>query len=213
MAYSKLLLFANNAGSQLAGNITNVAVTANLAPGAGALFPAPGAGQGFVGSFRDAATKIITEVVLVTDVTGDQITMVRAQEGTTALAWAAGDLFDAFVTAGTMQSMLQVVQAQSARVITASGAFALTATDGSVGLKRTAGVAASTTVLPPAPFNGQLITISDLVGNFAAPNTVTVAPNGGQSIASLPGSAVLNVNRQVASFQWFVDALAWSFKP
>lgn len=95
------VLFANDATSNLAGSISNVATTANLTPGSGVLFPSPGANEYFVGTFVDAATGLIKEIVHVTGVSSDTITMVRAQEGTTALAWSAGDLFSNLLTAGT----------------------------------------------------------------------------------------------------------------
>src|SRR6185312_6621838 len=101
------ILWANNANTTLAGNVSNVATTATLTPGAGALFPSPGAGQYFVATFVDAATGLLNEIVHVTDVTGDVVTMVRAQEGTTALNWLAGDLFSNLVTAGTLQAFAQ----------------------------------------------------------------------------------------------------------
>jgi hypothetical protein len=50
--------------------------------------------------------------VHVTNVTGDTITMVRAQEGTSALAWSANDLFDNLITAGTLQALVQQGDAQ-----------------------------------------------------------------------------------------------------
>jgi hypothetical protein len=99
------ILFANLGKSTLAGGITNVATTVNLAVGTGVLFPAPGAGQYFVATFTDALTGLLNEIVHVTNITGDVATIVRAQESTTALAWLAGDLFDNLCTAGTMQSL------------------------------------------------------------------------------------------------------------
>ena len=54
-----------------------------------------------------AATGLLTEIVHVTNVTGDVCTIVRAQEGTTALAWTAGDLFANLVTAGTLAAFQQ----------------------------------------------------------------------------------------------------------
>lgn len=101
------LLFANNAQTTLAGSITNVATTANLAPGSGALFPAPGVGQYFKLTFIDQSTGLLREIVHVTAVVADAITMVRAQEGTTALAWSAGDIAANFVTAGTQSAFRQ----------------------------------------------------------------------------------------------------------
>jgi len=101
------LLFANNDQTTLAGSITNTATTATLAAGTGALFPSPGTGQYFLGSFFDAATGLLTEIVKVTSIVGDSIVMVRAQEGTAARAWNANDIFGGFITAGALGAMLQ----------------------------------------------------------------------------------------------------------
>ena len=101
------ILWANNANTTIAASISNVQTTVNLTPGAGALFPSPGAGQYFCATFTDAATGLLTEIVHVTNVTGDVCTIVRAQEGTTALAWTAGDLFANLVTAGTLAAFQQ----------------------------------------------------------------------------------------------------------
>jgi hypothetical protein len=210
------LLFANNAQSTLAGGITSAALTANLAPGTGVRFPAPGAGQAFLGTFTDAATGLVIEIVLVTNLTGDTITMVRAQEGTVAAAYIAGDNFQHLCTAGTLTQMLQQSQAQPARVITTSGAFTLTNADGAVGLARVTSPAASNTTLPPAPVNGQVVSIEDLAGNFGS-FAVTVAPNTGQAIRNFgpPGviNAVLNVNGQCGIFRYYTTGSVWSFKP
>lgn len=106
-------LFTNNAQTTLAGSISDSATTANLASGGGAKFPDPNPpNQGFYGTFTDAATGLIREIVLVTNRTGDTITMVRAQQGTVGLAWAANDLFAKLWTAGDAEAMLQTGQAQ-----------------------------------------------------------------------------------------------------
>jgi hypothetical protein len=107
----EILLYKNNATSTLAGSITSSQTTANLAAGTGALFPAPGAGEGFYGSFVDAATGLLTEIVFVYAVSGDTITMTRGQDGTSGLAWNAGDIFSQFCTAADMALMLQTAAA------------------------------------------------------------------------------------------------------
>ncbi|MCX7898470.1 MAG: hypothetical protein N2444_00005, partial [Methylocystis sp.] len=101
------LLFANNAASTLAGPITNTSTTINLAAGGGALFPNPSASEYFKMTITDAATEMLREIVHVTERSGDQLTVVRGQEGTTARNWAAGDFVDNLVTAGTMQAFVQ----------------------------------------------------------------------------------------------------------
>lgn len=121
------ILFANNAKTTLAGAITNVATSANLASGTGALFPAisPGSGNYFCMTFNDAATGLLYEVVHVTAIVGDTVTIVRAQEGTTALAWNAGDIAANFVTMGGIEAFAQPadVQAQTGNyAVDSSGA-------------------------------------------------------------------------------------------
>ena len=102
------LLYANNAQSTLALPISSTATTAVLATGTGSLFPAPVSGQAFYLTFNDAATGVLTEIVLVTGMSGDVITtMVRAQQGTTAQSWSAGDFASQFFTAADQAAMAQ----------------------------------------------------------------------------------------------------------
>lgn len=107
------LLFSNNATTTIAGSISNTATTVNLASGAGALFPSPGANQYFVGTLTDAATGLVNEIVWVTARSGDTLTIVRGQEGTTAQPWSANDLFGNLWTAGQASTMVQQVELQA----------------------------------------------------------------------------------------------------
>lgn len=101
-------LISNNAATTLAGDITNVATTANLSSGAGALFPDPSANQYFLLTFVDQATGLVNEIVKVTAMSGDTITtMVRGQEGTSAQPWAAGSIAASYITAGTIENLAQ----------------------------------------------------------------------------------------------------------
>lgn len=104
-----ILLFSDFGNSQLAGPISNVSTTANLLSGSGALFPAPANGQYFILTFNDAATGLESEIVRVTNVTGDTITIVRGQEGTVALNWNAGDFVFCGPTAGQQSLFAQVL--------------------------------------------------------------------------------------------------------
>lgn len=107
------LLFANRAGTTLAAPISSSATSATLAPGTGALFPIPGANQYFLATMIAAGSPQVTEIVQVTAVSGDVMTIVRAQEGTTARDWNAGDLFNNLWTAGSAAAMLQQGQYQT----------------------------------------------------------------------------------------------------
>lgn len=104
------LLFSNNAQTTIAGSITNIATAVALAPGTGVEFPNPGAGQTFLGTLNDAATGLLYEIVSVTARATDTLTITRAQEGTAALAWNAGDIFGNFMTAGTAGAFIQPAQ-------------------------------------------------------------------------------------------------------
>lgn len=106
-------LFANQAQTTLAGAITSTALTANLSPGSGVEFPAPGANQYFTMILNDAATGLEYEEVWVTNVTGDTITMLRGQEGSSAKAWSAGDIAFNGWTAGSATNLSQQGQSQA----------------------------------------------------------------------------------------------------
>lgn len=108
-----LLLFANNAQTTLAGPIAASATTLNLAAGTGKEFPSPAAGQYFVMTLNDQATGQVREIIWVTALSTDTCTVVRAQEGTTAVAWLANDIAANWWTAGQAAAMIQVAQLQA----------------------------------------------------------------------------------------------------
>ena len=114
------LLFANNAQTTLAYIVLPTDTTANLRAGTGSYFPQPSAGQGFYLTFQDAATNLLYEIVLVTDVTGDVITMVRGQQDTIAQTWKVGDLASQLYTAGDATVYLQDALGQVVTDVTAS---------------------------------------------------------------------------------------------
>lgn len=108
-----LFVFTNNAQTTLAAPITNSATVVNLATGTGSLFPSPGAGQQFTLTLNDAATGLIYEICYCTGRSGDTCTVVRGQEGTTPVAWLAGDSAYNLYTAGTASSFAQPIQLQA----------------------------------------------------------------------------------------------------
>jgi hypothetical protein len=207
-----LFIFANNAATTIAGPISPAAVSVNVAAGTGAEFPNPGVNQQFAATLNDAATGLLTEIVYCTARTGDNFTtIVRAQEGTTALNWLAGDLIANMLTAGQMAAIVQIVTVAPIRLVTVSGNFTMTTADanGSIGLYRTSSPSASNTTLP-ASSPGQTYTIEDLGANASA-FPITINAPGGQSIAGL-AAYVINTNRGTATFTyygsniWGVDA-------
>src|SRR5215469_5125794 len=101
------ILWSNNASSSISGSITATDTSVALAAGTGVKFPNPTGGDYYVATFYDQATKTQNEIVHVTAMAGDVATIVRGQEGTTARAWNAGDIFANLITAGTLRAFVQ----------------------------------------------------------------------------------------------------------
>jgi hypothetical protein len=99
-------LFTNNASSTLASGITDTATSMTVATGHGARFPAiTGADYFLVTLEKVDGTR---EIVKVTARSGDVLSgLVRAQEGTTAVAFSTGDVVELRVTAGLMSQVAQ----------------------------------------------------------------------------------------------------------
>lgn len=103
------LLANNNAKSVLAAGISASATVITVGSGAGALFPAPVSGESYFKlTVTDAATKTINEIMHVTSVSGDVMTVIRGQEGTTARVWSTNDIVANLMTAGSLLSFLQI---------------------------------------------------------------------------------------------------------
>ncbi|MDX8382478.1 MAG: hypothetical protein R8M45_00255 [Ghiorsea sp.] len=105
-----LALYSNNAESITAASILAADLTLTLATGDGALFPAPTT----VGQLASHAIVTLTdginfEIIKVTANAADVMTIVRAQEGTTALDWAGGTTVSQRLTAAAFQSLLDMV--------------------------------------------------------------------------------------------------------
>lgn len=98
-------VFTNLASSLLASGITNADTSLTVGSGEGALFPAPAAGQHAIITLEDVSGNV--EFVKCTGRTGDALTIVRAQEGSAALAFASGSRVECRPTAGVIGGMLQ----------------------------------------------------------------------------------------------------------
>lgn len=102
------LLSANNASTVLSAGISASATTLTVNTGTGGLFPSPVSGTSFFKlTLIDAATGTLTEIVHVTARTGDTMTIVRGQEGTTNRLWSANDIAANMMTAGTLDLFAQ----------------------------------------------------------------------------------------------------------
>lgn len=126
-------LFANNAASELASAVTSGAVSLTLKTGDGAKFPTPSGGDFFLVTLyqKVGQDEINHEIVKCTARAGDVLTVVRAQEGTTARAFSVDDPVELRLTAGSMSAKQDGVPViaydnrGSLRTNTTAGRFAL----------------------------------------------------------------------------------------
>lgn len=96
------LRFANNATSLLAAGISAGGTTITVTTGDGALFPTLIGGDYFMCTLVQGST---IEIVQVTARTGDSMTVVRAQEGTSASAFTAGAVVSNRLTAASLDAI------------------------------------------------------------------------------------------------------------
>lgn len=106
---ASLLKLSNNALGRLNAAILTTTTTLPLVPGQGSRFPSLSAGQFFPCTLIDATGAI--EIVKVTARAGDNLTVLRAQENTTALEFAINDRCEHRLTAGALQSELDRMDA------------------------------------------------------------------------------------------------------
>jgi hypothetical protein len=100
-------LFANNASSVLASPLTSGATSLTVGAGQGARFPTPSGGDYFLLTLFQMSGNVETnyEIVKVTARATDVLTIVRAQDGTTAKAYNAADPVSMRVSAAALQAM------------------------------------------------------------------------------------------------------------
>jgi hypothetical protein len=107
------ILFTNNASTTLASSITNSATSLTVASGTGALFPNPTSPDCFFVTLQGVSGTPI-EIVKCTARSTDTLTIVRAQDGTSASAFNGGDKVELRVIAGQMAGASQAGLASGA---------------------------------------------------------------------------------------------------
>lgn len=141
----------NNAWSILASAITASSTTIIVTTGQGARFPVTSASDYFYGTLADALGNL--EIVKVTTRVADTMTVVRGQDGTTALDFALGDKFELRPVAAMFNAKLDAADAAATYAPLVSPALTGTPTaptqtvgDSSTKLATTAFVAAQAAV-------------------------------------------------------------------
>jgi hypothetical protein len=96
-------IFANNVNTTLGASAASSALTMTLASSAN--LPTLASGQVMPLTLNDAATGLVYEIVYVTAISGATLTVIRAQEGTTAQNWSTGDYAACMHTAQSTAAM------------------------------------------------------------------------------------------------------------
>ena len=93
----------NNAFGTISAGISTSDTTIVLDTGQGARFPTLGSGEYFFGTLVDTSNNL--EIVKVTARSTDSMTVTRAQDNTTARAFAIGDRFELRPTAALFEAI------------------------------------------------------------------------------------------------------------
>jgi hypothetical protein len=124
--------FKNNAFSLLASGITDVATLLTVTSSEGALFPNPVAPDYFYATLIDTSNNL--EIVKCTARATDVLTIVRAQEGTSNIAYSTGDRIELRMTAAGLDELggwtkgADVASASALPVLTDGNYFDVTGT-------------------------------------------------------------------------------------
>ncbi|MFM6959552.1 MAG: hypothetical protein ACKOW0_00815 [Schleiferiaceae bacterium] len=104
--------FTNFASGQLAAGINTSVTTLLLETGQGARFPSVSGGDYFFVTLEDAALN--REIVKVTARSTDTLTIVRAQDNTTARSWSAGATVALRLNAAAIETVINNVTRKTA---------------------------------------------------------------------------------------------------
>lgn len=184
------VLFTNLAGGTLLSPITSGATTLTLNSGQGALFPSPTGNQFFPLVLQSAANSALLEVTWCTSRSTDTLTIVRAQEGTSALAFNAGDLAQLRPTGATLELLGDWFPSDYGALST-STSITLALYDG---LYLTIGGSATTQTLPVAS------AAAGMVVGFLASSAFTLASSGGNFVGGVPAGTTTSLALKTADY-------------
>lgn len=166
-------IFKNNAYGSLAADISAISTVISLGTGQGARFPSPAGGDYFLATLillDSNGNETAWEIVKVTSRATDGLTVVRAQEGTTALTWVAGNRIEMRLTAGALSNFS-----------TGSGGIKYLNTAGSLVVNSSHYLDSSggsfSAYMPASPSVGDILIVSDISSSWSS-NPVTLLRNG-----------------------------------
>ena len=192
---AQLIQFANNAATTLLSTVSSSATSLSLATGTGALFPSAINGTGPYGylTLVSASNAAIFEIVKITNISGDSLTVVRGQDGTTAQAFNIGDKAEMRICRAMLQDFMtadDTVGWQSNALINNTGA----GSDITLNIGQTAYVnftSATSIPLHIATASGQLYRLTwSLNSAVGATNAMNLNPNNTTYTSAFLGNYV-----------------------
>lgn len=192
------LLSANNASTVLSAGISASATTLTVNTGTGGLFPSPVSGTSFFKlTLVDSATGTLTEIVHVTARTGDTMTIVRGQEGTTNRLWSANDIAANMMTAGTLSSLAQkdlsLQIANNLSEIAAAGPASIAASLANLGLSDVAHLPQLTGVVGTSRNARMSVTAASATATFTADELIVQSALGGRQYKLISVNKTINL--------------------
>ncbi len=203
------ILWTNNAASVLTGDITAGTLSISVTAGQGDRFPAVASPHYFMATLLDASGN--REIVKVTARTSGSNTMTieRAQEGTSARAFATGDIVELRITKNAMDHLSKAADINAQHYVCDASAADQGAAVNSASLKSIVdSLGATEEATIDLPHTGTGDTTTYTVGtNLTIPATVTLRVHKGVRI-SPSGGVTLTVNGivQAGAFQIFAGA-------
>lgn len=194
-------LFANNAASLLASSLTSIATSLSVTAGHGARFPTITGSDYFLATLcqMSGVDEANFEIVKVTARATDTFTIVRAQEGTTALAYNAGDKVELRLTKGTMEKLAGSAWQIKTTTYTAVAGDSLMVNTTS---------AAFTITLPATPAANDVVRIADYAGTFAT-NNLTIGRNSSK-IMSLSEDMTVSTSNTSLTLTYIDSTRGWA---
>ena len=174
-------LYVNNFSTKLTAQLLVGGVTANITTGDGATLAGANGTDWFIGTLRRMSgyKDVAREIVKITNRSTDALTIVRAQEGTTALQFEIGDQLDVDVTAASLQTISRGLRTET------GATYSVAAQDTHIIANRAGTI---TLTLPAAAsFPGREIVVRTITANTVVSASSNVVPLVGGSA----GTAIL----------------------
>lgn len=221
------ILLANNAKSTLAVALGGIDTSLVVASGTETLFPSPTGGDYFYATLEDS-TKTIREIVKCTARSGTTLTIVRAQDDSTANIFAVGSTVEMRVNKGALSDSV-ILASNSATAAAASAASASTsastATTGASTATTQAGIATtqagnastsataaanSATAAAASAASGLYSAVQDKSANYTvvagdAGDLLRITTTSGAITITLPTIASVGDGFKIAVVKWTSD--------